>query len=385
MSHNVIGKFRDAAFIVTSEDLEFGRRNVVHEYPSRDEPYVEDLGKKARKYNIQVSVMGAGWQEARDKLLDAIELPGDGTLLHPKYGSMVVSIIDARMSESSRSHGKATFTLTYVEAEAKPRYPNSTYDTASGVNKQADKSIADSINDFASVFDVLGQAQSYVDDITKELGDILGAVENVTGAATVPIASLIRTPFNMAVAIAGSFSRVQTLLDEPGNALNLYKGVFEKEEPTYPSTTTPQGRQAATSKQALVTLTKRIAIGEGAKTAATTNFATSNDALRIQQELADALDQQIEQENIVDGSPIADEMYFSLAELRVALITDLRTRAAQLPKIKTHTPLTTLPALVIAHNVYGDATREAELVTRNKIAHAGFVQGGQALEVLTDV
>jgi len=385
MSRNVIGQFRDAEFIVTSEDLSFGRRNVLHEYPQRDEPYVEDLGKKARQYTIQISVMGDGWQQARDKLIDAVELPGDGTLLHPKYGSMLVSIIDARMSESSRSHGKATFTLSYVEAEAKPRYPSTTYDTVSEVNKQADKSIADSINDFAKNFDVLGQAQGYVDDLTRELDNILGAVENVTGAATVPIASLIRVPFNMGGAIAGSLSRVHTLLDEPGNALNLYKNIFNKEEPAYPSTRTPQGRQAANSKQALVTLTKRVAICESAKTATTTNFATSNDALRVQQDLATALENQIEQENIVDGSPVADEMYFSLTELRAVVIRDLRTRSAQLPKIKQHTPLTTLPALVVAHQVYGDATRESELVTRNNIPHAGFVQGGHSLEILSDV
>jgi len=385
MSHDVIGQFRDAEFIVTGEDLEFGRRVQVHEYPMRDDAYAEDLGKKVRKYNIQVTVMGEGYEQARDKLIDAIELPGDGTLLHPKYGMLTVTIINARMSESSRAHGKVTFTLTYIEAESEPRYPNSTYDTAAGVNKQAEKSIADSINDFAKVFDVIGLAQDHVDDILGEVDNILGAVDNAVGAVTQPLAGLIRVPFNFGSALAGSLSRVQTLLDEPGNALNLYKGVFDKDDPAAGNTNTPQGRQAARSKQAVVALTKRVSIAEAAKTTTRTSFATSDDAVAVQQDLVDALDAQIEQVDVVDGSPINDDMYFSLIELRAIIIADLRTRAARLPKIKQHTPLTRLPALVLAHQVYGDATREEELVTRNKIAHPGFVQGGQPLEVLTDV
>ena len=45
----------------------------------------------------------------------------------------------------------------------------------------------------------------------------------------------------------------------------------------------------------------------------------------------------------------------------------------------------TLPALVIAHQVHADATRENEIIKRNAITHPGFVQAGYALEVLTDV
>jgi prophage DNA circulation protein len=43
----------------------------------------------------------------------------------------------------------------------------------------------------------------------------------------------------------------------------------------------------------------------------------------------------------------------------------------------------TLPALVVAHRVYGDATRADEIVSRNRVRHPGFVPGGIALEVAT--
>lgn len=46
--------------------------------------------------------------------------------------------------------------------------------------------------------------------------------------------------------------------------------------------------------------------------------------------------------------------------------------------------MTTMPALLIAHRVYGDARRADDIVSRNRIAHPGFVSGGQVLEVLKD-
>ena len=35
-----------------------GRRAVTHEYPGRDEPYTEDLGKRTKGYSIEAWVVG---------------------------------------------------------------------------------------------------------------------------------------------------------------------------------------------------------------------------------------------------------------------------------------------------------------------------------------
>lgn len=37
--------FRGVAFKVDGDDLQIGRRTVVHEYPGRDTPSVEDMGR----------------------------------------------------------------------------------------------------------------------------------------------------------------------------------------------------------------------------------------------------------------------------------------------------------------------------------------------------
>ena len=71
--------FRGVPFEVTAASLTAGRRTVVHEYPQRDKPYVEDLGRASRKLTIKAFVVGSDYLARAQRLLAAIEKPGPGT------------------------------------------------------------------------------------------------------------------------------------------------------------------------------------------------------------------------------------------------------------------------------------------------------------------
>ena len=46
-------RFRNARFHVDSAVRESGRRIVPHEYPKKDVPYAEDMGRRAREFTIR--------------------------------------------------------------------------------------------------------------------------------------------------------------------------------------------------------------------------------------------------------------------------------------------------------------------------------------------
>src|SRR5215203_3377369 len=87
--------FRGVPFHVETQGRTSGRRTVLHEYPKRDEPYAEDMGRAARRYQITGHVIqkfhlpsGSGfasinYDACRDALVEALERPGPGTLLDP--------------------------------------------------------------------------------------------------------------------------------------------------------------------------------------------------------------------------------------------------------------------------------------------------------------
>jgi prophage DNA circulation protein len=53
-----------------------------------------------------------------------------------------------------------------------------------------------------------------------------------------------------------------------------------------------------------------------------------------------------------------------------------------LPSVTQVVPQQTLPALVQAYQLYGDSTRDTDLVNRNLLQHPGFIPAGEPLEVV---
>lgn len=46
------GSFGGAGFLIEKVKGSFGKRVVVHEFPNRDDPFVEELGAAAQKYDV---------------------------------------------------------------------------------------------------------------------------------------------------------------------------------------------------------------------------------------------------------------------------------------------------------------------------------------------
>ena len=113
------GSFRGARFRVDSYSTEIGRRADVREYPLRNIPQAEDLGRKARRFQFTAYVLGGAWEADRDELLNACEADGPGTLVHPFHGEHEVVCESCTVCES-RSGGVryCAFELAFVEAGA---------------------------------------------------------------------------------------------------------------------------------------------------------------------------------------------------------------------------------------------------------------------------
>ena len=80
--------FRGVPFKVEEESTGTGRRVETHEYPNRDKPYTEDLGKITFRPSITAYVVGDDCFDQRDRLIDALNKPGPGTLVQPNRHSL---------------------------------------------------------------------------------------------------------------------------------------------------------------------------------------------------------------------------------------------------------------------------------------------------------
>lgn len=383
--------FRGVAFSVLSTDGNIGRRNAIHEYPLRDRPFAEDLGRKAREFSLEAFVLGADYMAARDKLIAALEQAGSGELVHPYRGRVQVVVTNARVAESTAEGGMATFSLTFTES-GENLNPATKTDNRAAVLSAADGAQAASESSFFDAFTIDGLQDFVGTEALSTINDALNSMRLAANSglsnALMPeftqqlfgiansASSLMRFPANLA---GGLFNQVRSLsgiASSPLDALSSLRSLFSfgSDYPTV-STATPARRQQAVNQSAVVNLTRQAAVIEAVRVSTQINPASFSDALVLRDELTEQL------ELHADTAP--DLLYSALTGLRIAMIKDLTARAADLSRTVQYPVPTTLPALVIAHRLYGAVDQADNLVARNKIHHPGFVPGGRSIEVLT--
>lgn len=384
--------FREASFLVDSSESGHGRRGVKHEYPGRDTPYAEDLGRRAREYTIEAFVLGDGYMAARDALLAAIEKTGPGTLVHPTLGSLQVVVLDpARLRETTAEGGMARFSITFTEA-GENEQPASAADSAQAVETAADAALGAAQDDFSDGFDVAGAPAFVADGAIANLDKAVSDLRKINGrisSALSPISNfsaqldrlggqltaLIQTPATLAAELAGAVTAIKGVATDVQAGFASCRALFSfgSDIPAVTATTPSRSRQA-TNQAAIQTFMRRAAVIEGVRISSRASYSSAVDASAVRDELLDALDGMAES--------ASDVTYTALADLRTAMTRDLAQRVAQAPGTRQITLNRTLPAAVVAYRLYGDAERASEIVARNRIRHPGFVSGGVPLEAL---
>ena len=130
----VDASFRGVGFQVDEHDSPIaGRRVAVHEYPGRDEPFIEDLGRTTKTYSIEAFMVGDDYATARDRLIEACDMPGPGELVHPYLGSLQVACTGCSLTERTREGRMARFSLSFTEAGAN-QYPTNRVNTTDAVD-----------------------------------------------------------------------------------------------------------------------------------------------------------------------------------------------------------------------------------------------------------
>jgi len=166
--------FKGAPFYVDQQGQSSGRRTVTHEYPKRDLPYAEDMGRAAYRYQMTGYLIqspgGDGlrpngmWHDYslnRDFLRSKLDSLGPGVLVDPynpdlghltDYAGGVLTFMCERYTcqESRERGGYAAFEMTFVEAGAVANPPQAV-DSSQQVQTVADAAMtagAGNLNSF---------------------------------------------------------------------------------------------------------------------------------------------------------------------------------------------------------------------------------------------
>jgi prophage DNA circulation protein len=125
----VPASFRGAVFHVETSGRRSGRRTVVHEYPKRNIPYSEDMGRSAVKWSFTAYLIlgdkgiGGNLLTQIDDVLFALESDDAGMLIHPTLGAMLVMCENYSYSDKRTAGGYVEFDMQFVEAGSPAMIP----------------------------------------------------------------------------------------------------------------------------------------------------------------------------------------------------------------------------------------------------------------------
>ena len=388
--------FRGVPFFVEGADQQGGRRQAVHEFPQRDDVFVEDLGLRPHEFRIDGYVLGADYMAARDALIQAANEAGPGTLVHPYRGSLTVSCLDWTMRESDREGGIAWVTLTFI-ASATPEQPAAAPDTGAGIEAAAAAAGTEAVAGLPSRFSTAG-LQGFVttaaaaritgtaDALERSFSRLRGARDALSTATrqlqTVRAGALdlARSAPDLGGAVAGLIASARLLAATPRTALTELLALVGYHSGDRAPGATPARLAEARNAAGLERLVTLVAAAEAARAVRDLSFESYDEAVATRDLIAERLDEAA----TVLADAGDDAGFNALNALRLAVVRDVTARGGSLARVYRYVPPSTEPALVTAHRLYGDAGRAAEIVERNAVRHAGFLPGGEALEVLTD-
>ena len=129
-------RFGEALFHVESGSVESGRRIVVHEFPKRDIPWSEDMGRSAMTFTIRgyciqyvrdldppTPLYSRDYRTPRNILKAKLEFGGADTLQLPTMLPVVCVCQRYRMTEEEKFGGYVVFDMQFVELGKPPFRP----------------------------------------------------------------------------------------------------------------------------------------------------------------------------------------------------------------------------------------------------------------------
>jgi len=382
--------YKGTPFFVERDAEDGGRRIVVHLFPMRDDPYLEDLGEDKRSFDVTAYVASDAADSDAGTLVATCATRGPGVMVLPAHGPRLVRCLNFRRERSKDKHGFIAFTLTFIREGA----------------SSAVISVAMLANLVFAAADAaaLSIAASFVANIVTALQPDF-VVETASDGAQNAVSTLeaIRTtePVDPAVSAAQrdqlqvTFNAAPDLIVDPvnvatlptkiiasaraigaampaANAISAFEAVVTDptlapatSAPVYPTKSRAAAAQNDAAAKQLLLLAAVTAYCEGVSRAP---LADRPSAITLRANVAEYI------AAILENIPAGDiDLYHAIESLRNATIQYLSKAILDLAPVVTVEANQSMPSLYWAYRLYSDPTRSGELVARNQAAHPSFL------------
>jgi len=391
--------FRGVPFFIQTAENNGGRRIKSHLFPGRDDVYHEDLGRAERNFRFSAYIVNGNYADLRERLIEALEKEGPGRLVHPYRGVFEVVCKSFTARESTPEGRMVRFDLDFSEQKI-VELTTATNNTELEVAVKKSDFLDDLLSEFEAAYNIAGMAVSGVQDALNAIDRVLNVIE----AAKKVVSSISEFQRELSN-IRGKLIQFAFDVTDLGNTLlGLVNFGTNPDNPDAPATaenameqlremsaiyeamqinatnTAPEIYNAPDyAANQIQVLTAQAAVGGAVGLSAVVEYETIEQALEVRAEIFQLLD-------LVMSDPVTpDTVYESARAAKAAIVEDLDRKILNVSSLVDFTIPETSNTLHITNEVYGEISKEKEIIERNNILNPFFVSAAAPLKVAANV
>lgn len=396
--------FRGVSFFVEQDQVNTGRRLVVHEFPRAEAPYIEDLGRDANKIQVRAYVVSDSADAEERALRSACERGGAGRLSLPME-TFAAHCESCQREFSKDKLGYIAFSLTFIRegigsialpagflaarvldlASAAVAAIGSLFIGGFRVNGEASFVAEAATEQFVAIAATIdAMARSTPLDATLAPGVLTGIQALHDDAGSLVAVGRIYGCLSERYAIADTCScagislstRVAGVLDAyrlavmPEVAIEALEDLitYETAGLSVPAAT-PSRARIDKNRATLDATVRSLALAAWASAAASRIYTDRRQAIQARADAGERFAAELAR--VTPGT--GHEAYKALVDLQAALVEYLSRRIADLAPVVVVEAGRTMPSLWWSNRLYGKHDRAGEIVARNRIIHASFM------------
>ncbi|MCA5974501.1 DNA circularization protein [Pseudomonas fragariae (ex Marin et al. 2024)] len=204
--------FRGVGFFIEKAVVPAGRKGQLHEFPQRDEPYFESLGKQSKVHTLTGFIVGPDCFEQRDKLLQALEQEGAGELVHPWLGRVQVQVGECGVTHNLSEGGLVRLDLKFYPANPL-KFPVSTLNTRRQLLGASESLLDSALRRYRSVMATVDAVRINIQALRSALSGVFATIQRqftpfmtIYSDVTALVHSLVNAPLTVSTLFSTFFA-----------------------------------------------------------------------------------------------------------------------------------------------------------------------------------
>ncbi|MDU8607394.1 DNA circularization N-terminal domain-containing protein [Pseudomonas syringae group sp. 247E2] len=204
--------FRGVGFFIEKAVVPAGRKGQLHEFPQRDEPYFESLGKQSKVHTLTGFIVGPDCFEQRDRLLQALEQEGAGELVHPWLGRVQVQVGECGVTHNLSEGGLVRLDLKFYPANPL-KFPVSTLNTRRQLLGASESLLDSALRRYRSVMATVDAVRINIQALRSALSGVFATIQRqftpfmtIYSDVTALVHSLVNAPLTVSTLFTTFFA-----------------------------------------------------------------------------------------------------------------------------------------------------------------------------------